>query len=80
MARLRIIQEAYNQIKLEDPETALTICALRRIIKTEGIPTIRIGRKSLIDYDILVQYLQTGSQHSDSNKSEEIGEIRKITW
>ena len=80
MARLRMIQEAYNLIKRDDPETSLTICALRRIIKTQSIPIIQIGRKSLIDYDMLLVYLQTGTQRLDTTKSDGEGEVRKITW
>ncbi|MGI6696658.1 MAG: hypothetical protein ACOX6O_10565 [Christensenellales bacterium] len=78
MARLRIIQEAFKQLKQDDPETAITLCALRRIVKTGDIPAVRIGRKTLIDYDQLLQYLQTGNNHPDSDETETIGIIRRI--
>lgn len=79
MARLRIIREAFKQMMQDDPDTAITLCALRRIVKAGDIPTVQIGRKSLIDYDLLLQYLHMGSQRSDSLKPEEFEIIRKIS-
>lgn len=78
MARLRIINEAFKQLKQEDPDTAITLCALRRIVKTGGISTIQIGRKSLIDYDRLLQYLETSNQHQDLGVADPVGVIRRI--
>ena len=78
MARLRIALDAYKQVKQDDPGTALTLSALRRIVKVGSIPTVRIGRKSLIDYDLLLQYLHMGSPKPDSVRSDDMGEIRKI--
>ena len=57
MARMRILSEAYREIKIEDPETALTMNALRVLIKSGEIPTIKSGRKTLINYDALTEYL-----------------------
>lgn len=79
MARLRIIQEAFRQLKQEDPDTAITLCALRRIVKTDDIPAVRVGRKSLIDYDLLLEYLHNGSTRLTSSVIEEYGQIRKIS-
>lgn len=57
MPKLRLLSEAYNEIKKEDPDTALTMNALRCLAKSKEIPTVKIGRKRLIDYEKLIEYL-----------------------
>ncbi|MBO5632523.1 MAG: hypothetical protein J5965_25995 [Aeriscardovia sp.] len=61
MARMRLIKEAYCQLKVEDPDTALTMNALRCIVKRGEVPTIKNGRKTLINYDALLKYLESAS-------------------
>ena len=60
MTRLRLVAEAYAQVKQDDPEMAITLCALRRMVKAGDIHSIRAGRKYLINYDLLMQYLYEG--------------------
>ena len=79
MARLRLIAEAHAQLKQDDPGTAITLCGLRRMVKAGDIPVIRMGKKFLINYDWLLQYLQTGSCNSDPVTPMELGTIRKIS-
>ena len=59
MARMRLISEAYRQIKLDDPKTALTKNALRGIVKRGDVPTIKTGRKTLVNFDALLRYLES---------------------
>lgn len=61
MARMRLIKEAYLQIKQDDPETALTLNALRCIVKRGEIPSIKNGRKTLINFDELLKYLASAT-------------------
>lgn len=61
MSRMRLIKEAYLQIKQDDPDTALTLNALRCIVKRGEIPTIKSGRKTLINYDELLRYLASAT-------------------
>ncbi len=78
MVRLRIIHDAYSQLRQDDPDTAITMCALRRMVKAGDIPSVHVGRKNLVDYDLLLQYLHMGSQKADSGMLDDMGEIRKI--
>ncbi len=55
--RMRTLPEAINIIKKEDPETCLTIRALRRMIDEGKIPFAAVGNKRLIDLDTLGEYL-----------------------
>lgn len=58
--RMRTISEAIKEIKKCDPNSALTEKALRRLVKTGEISSIRIGAKHLINIDLLMNYLYTG--------------------
>jgi len=63
----------------DDPLSALTLCALRRMINNGTIPVIDTAQKrKMFDYDVLLQYLQTGTSKTDVAKPEAFGEIRRI--
>lgn len=62
MLRMRLIKDAFEQLKKEDPETDITIYALRTIVKSGVVPTVRLGRKLLINYDSLLDYLSVGDK------------------
>lgn len=57
MRRMRTLTEAVTAIRAADPETALTRSALRRLVVTGAVPSVRIGQKYLVDLDILDNYL-----------------------
>ena len=59
---MRLIKDAFEQLKKEDPETDITIYALRIIVKSGVVPTVRLGRKLLINYDSLLDYLSFGDK------------------
>lgn len=62
MPRMRLIKDAFEQLKKEDSETDITIYALRTIVKSGVVPTVRLGRKLLINYDSLLDYLSFGDK------------------
>ena len=55
--RLRTLPQAIAEIKSIDPETALTLRALRRMVDTGEIPTVSIASKKLINMDLLFAHL-----------------------
>lgn len=57
MTRMRLISDAYREIKQEDPETALTLNALKCMVRQGKIPCKKSGRKTFINYDALLEYL-----------------------
>lgn len=59
MPKLRLISEAYTIIKAEDPESALTMNGLRTLVKSGKVPSCKIGRKTLVNIDVLKNYLTT---------------------
>ena len=57
MLHPRTIREAAAWFKAQDPGTALTETAIRRLVRTGEVPSIRIGRKYLVSLEALESYL-----------------------
>ena len=74
MTRMRLLGEAYEQLLKDDPETDLTLYGLRTIVKSGIIPTIKLGRKTLLNYDYLLEYFQKGDNRNQNCK----GQIRPL--
>ncbi len=79
MARVRTIFEAYQLLKSEDPNTRITIGMLRRWVADGTIPSIRAGRKILLNYDILLEYLSTPCASHTAITDSAHREIRPIS-
>ncbi len=76
--RMRGIKEAIEEIKAADPKTALTEYALRRLVLSGGLPSVRLGIKYLVNMDVLTEYLYSGTPRS-GEKLTAPGGIRKIS-
>ena len=74
--KMRTISEAYAEIKSCDPDTGMTLSGLRRLVSTGKIPSIRIGRRILIDYGNLHEHLSNPTIENVSDNT--YGQIRKI--
>ncbi len=55
--RVRTIDQAADYIKTIDPETALTKTALRRLVTTGAIQSVRVGQKYLVSLEAVDDYL-----------------------
>jgi len=64
MPQMRLMVEAFEQIKTADPYTALTLNGLKRLIRTGAVPSVKIGRKTLVNFDALIEYLSDPQQLS----------------
>ena len=76
MTKLRSINDAYTELKANDPETAMTISGLRRLVNTGKIPCLRIGRRILINFEALVDYFNHPVNESPAD--DDYGKVRKI--
>lgn len=56
--RMRTIDEGFAEIKAQDPCTCLTKTALRRLVKTGAIPSVKVGAKYLLDLGAVERYLR----------------------
>ena len=51
--RIRTIDKAAEYSREQDPETNMTKTALRRMVTTGQVQSVRVGTKYLVDLDIL---------------------------
>lgn len=59
MQRIRTIKETLQMIKQEDPNTWLSEFLIRKLADGYKIRSIKTGKKTLIDYDSLLAFLQS---------------------
>ena len=57
LTRMRTIPKAYEEIKALDPNTGLTLRALRKMVKSGIIPSVQIASKTLVNLDLLLEAL-----------------------
>lgn len=68
MLRIRTLSETLQHIKDLDPDTAITANALRRMVVSGQVPSIKAGKKYLIDLDVLFDFLKGDKPEDDSNE------------
>lgn len=56
--RMRTAEGALAIIKEQDPDTAVTLRYIRRLITEGTIPHVPVGRKKLVNVDGLLAYLE----------------------
>ena len=56
--RMRTAPGALEIIKQMDPDTAVTLRYIRRLIATETVPHVDVGRKKLVNVDQLIKFLE----------------------
>lgn len=75
--RMRTIPECVAMLKELDPDTAITLTALRNMVKRGKIPTVPVGSKQLINFDMLLEMFCL-NQPAPAPSSGEYGKIRPI--
>lgn len=78
MVRVRSIQETYQMLKADDPESHVTTSMLRRWVADGTLPCIRVGRKILLNFDTVLAFLSTPNADL-AEKTSEPGVIRPIS-
>ena len=53
--RMRYPEQALAELKSEDPNTPVTVYMIRRLVAAGTIPSIRMGRRRLLNYDSLAR-------------------------
>ena len=62
--RMRTIPKAYDEIKKLDNNTSFTLRALRRMCTNGDIPTIKVGNKTLLNLDVLIDMLSCNNNET----------------
>ncbi len=66
IARMRTLDEAYAELKQLDSGTAVSKYFIRQLAISGKIPTVMCGRKRLINFDGLLDYLENPTLEQDS--------------
>ena len=69
--RMRTVNTAYEELICDDPNTAVTKNAIRQIVNSGKIPSLRFGNRTVFDLDDLEKYLLTVGKSDTVNKSNE---------
>lgn len=77
MRAMRTIDAAAAEIRAADPHTALTKTALRRLVVSGAVPSVRIGQKYLFDLAELDAYLAGEQRESDPVRGIRRIEVRR---
>ena len=77
LPKMRTLPEAIAELKALDENTALTLTALRRKVKTGEIPSVAVGCKRLVCMETLIEYLSHPEQFTPLPERES-GKIRRI--
>lgn len=77
MLRMRTAQGVMDTIKAEDPDTAITMRYIRRLINSGKIPVVNVGTKKLIDVDAVLEYFATGDPVQQQQPAA-VGGIRRV--
>lgn len=56
--RMRTINEAADELKALDPRTAMSPYHIRRLCLDGVLPTVKAGKKILLNLDALIDYMQ----------------------
>lgn len=58
LPRMRSLPKAYAAIKELDSETAFSMRALRRMVRSGELPSVTVGNRRLINLDLLFEKLE----------------------
>lgn len=76
LARMRTITQAYEYLKKQDPETALSKTAFRTFVNEGYIPVVIVGtKKKLVNLDNVDRFLEEGM---DIKEVPKVVGIRRI--
>lgn len=68
VARMRTAEGALAIIREMDPDTAVSLRSIRRLINTGVVPCCPIGRKKLVNVDLLIGYLAGDNDISEQGQ------------
>ena len=79
--KMRTVNEAAQELKQLDPNTAMSPYHIRRLCLDGVLPTVRAGKKLLLDLNLLVEYMTDPTADKFKPRktaTDTIGGIRRI--
>lgn len=75
LSRMRTLDEAFRELKQLDPDTCISKFFLRQLALSGKVPTLMCGRKRLINFDRLLDYLSGDQFDQDQAAAQDISSI-----
>ncbi len=63
--RMRTIDKAYEYVLGNDPDTQLSKNAFKKLVLSGEIASVNVGRKKLVNLDLVDRYLSCGVEQSE---------------
>ena len=60
MVRMRTAESLLKEIRTQDPDTEITLHYIRQLIASGAIPVVHVGRKKLVNMDLVLDYFAKG--------------------
>lgn len=60
--RMRTAKGILAELKAVDPNTAVTLSFIRRIINSGKVPVVQAGKKKLVSLDLVLALLESGGE------------------
>ena len=80
LPRMRTIAEASEELKALDPHTAMTPYHIRRLCLDGILPTVKAGKKILLNLDTLIEYMNDPTAEKFAPRpAATVGGIRRIS-
>ena len=79
MPRMRTAGKVLEIIKEEDPGAEVSIQYIRYLIKSGAVPSVTVGRKKLVDADMVIQHIAAGTTPAMPSRSTDMGQIVPMT-
>lgn len=78
--RMRTVREAAQELKAIDEHTAVTEYHIRQLALSGVLPRIQAGRKLLINFDLLLEYLQnpTADKFQVHTATADVNGVRRV--
>lgn len=78
--KMRTVAEAAKELKAMDEHTAVTEYYIRQLALSGVLPRVKAGRKLLINFDLLLEYLAnpTADRFQVHNTAADVNGIRRI--
>lgn len=80
--KMRTVNEAAQELKQLDPNTAMSPYHIRRLCLDGVLPTVRAGKKLLLDLNLLIEYMTDPTADKfkpRKSATDTIGGIRRIS-
>lgn len=62
--RMRFPAQALEELRRDDPGTQVTLHYLRTLARKGLVPCVQIGRRRLLNYDALLDYLENPTRET----------------